>query len=115
MFSRIGTNGRRRGDTTARTETNRSTAPKYDVVAMGGTFDVLHRGHRRLLKQAFALGRKVLIGVTSDDFARSLHKPHKIDPFVKRKGELEKLLSRWNVLSRARILPLNDRFGPTIT
>ena len=68
-----------------------------------------------MLKQAFALGRKVLIGVTSDDFARSLHKPHKIDPFVKRKGELEKLLSRWNVLSRARILPLNDRFGPTIT
>ncbi len=88
---------------------------KFEIVAMGGTFDVLHRGHRRLLKRAFNVGRRVMIGITSDDFAKTLHKPHKVDPYLKRKMELEKLLSRWNVLSRARILPLNDRFGPTIT
>ncbi len=89
--------------------------PKYYIVAMGGTFDVLHRGHRRLLKEAFRIGRKVMIGVTTDEFARSLHKPHKFDPYSKRKNDLERLLSRWGLLSRATIVPLYDKFGPTVT
>jgi len=89
--------------------------PSYAHVAMGGTFDVLHRGHRLLLKKAFEVGRTVTIGVTSDAFARQLHKPHKIDTFESRKIELEKLLKEWNVLSRSKIVRLDDRFGPTIT
>ena len=56
---------------------------RYRVVAMGGTFDVLHRGHRRLLKQAFTIGRRVMIGITSDEFARTLHKPHRFDAYAK--------------------------------
>ena len=87
----------------------------YRVVAMGGTFDVLHRGHRRLLRQAFAVGRTVMIGIVSDRFARTLHKPHHVDPFEKRKRDVERLLKRLGLLSRARIVPLNDRFGPTAT
>ncbi|MGD0423800.1 MAG: pantetheine-phosphate adenylyltransferase [Candidatus Bathyarchaeia archaeon] len=89
--------------------------PSYTHVAMGGTFDVLHRGHRLLLKKAFEVGKNVTIGVTSDAFARQLHKPHKIDPFESRRIELENLLGRWGVLSRSRIVRLDDRFGPTIT
>lgn len=81
---------------------------------MGGTFDVLHNGHKRLLKNAFAFGKKVIIGVTTDDFARSLHKPHKLDRYAKRKSDLERLLKRWGVLSRSRIVPLQDRYGPTV-
>ena len=38
-------------------------------------------------------GRKVMIGVTTDEFARSLHKPHKFDPYLERKKQLERLLS----------------------
>jgi cytidyltransferase-like protein len=87
---------------------------RYDLVAMGGTFDVLHRGHRKLLKEAFAIGRKVMIGVTTDEFARALHKPHRFDPYYKRKRDLERLLSRWGVLSRGQIVPLDDRYGPTV-
>jgi pantetheine-phosphate adenylyltransferase len=87
----------------------------YAIVAMGGTFDVLHYGHKELLKHAFAVGRRVMIGVTSEDFAKSLHKPHKVDSYGKRRGDLERLLKRWRVLSRARVVPLHDRFGPTVT
>ena len=65
-------------------------SPKYALVAMAGTFDALHRGHRKLLKQAFTIGRKVMIGVTTDEFARSLHKPHKFDPYPERKKDLER-------------------------
>ena len=86
----------------------------YRVVAMGGTFDSLHRGHRKLLRQAFVVGRTVMIGITSDDFGRSLHKPHKLDHYEKRKNDLERLLATWGVLSRARIVPLHDRWGPTV-
>lgn len=84
------------------------------MVAMGGTFDVLHRGHRSLLRQAFAVGRTVMIGITSDSFARNLHKPHKVDAYLSRKKDLEKLLQKWGVLSRARIVELADRYGPTL-
>ena len=86
----------------------------YRVVAMGGTFDVLHNGHNELLREAFAVGRKVMIGVTSDAFAKSLHKPHRVDSYAKRKVDLERLLDRWGVRARARIVPLNDRYGPTV-
>jgi len=86
----------------------------FKIVAMGGTFDVLHNGHKELLRKAFTVGRKVMIGITSDQFARSLHKPHKVDPYSKRKLDLEHLLKRWKLLHRARIVPLNDRYGPTV-
>jgi len=81
---------------------------------MGGTFDVLHRGHRKLLRQAFSIGKTVMIGVTSESFARSLHKPHKVDSYVVRKMELENLLSDWNLLRRARIVELSDKCGPSV-
>ena len=83
-------------------------------MAMGGTFDVLHRGHRSLLKRAFTVGKTVIIGVTSDLFARNLHKPHKVDPYLSRKRDLEELLRKWGVLSRAKIVELTDRYGPTV-
>lgn len=86
----------------------------YSLVAMGGTFDVLHRGHRKLLEQAFAVGRNVAIGITTDAFVRKHHKPHKVDRYAKRKRDVERLLSRWGLLSRAKIVPLDDRYGPTI-
>lgn len=36
-----------------------------------GSFDLLHRGHIRLLERAKALGDYLIVGVTSEDFDRS--------------------------------------------
>ncbi len=42
---------------------------KFDLIATGGTFDIIHKGHIELLKKAFEISSNTIIGLTSDDFA----------------------------------------------
>lgn len=81
---------------------------KYHKVAVGGTFDKFHQGHRILLEKAFQLGEEVLIGVTSDEFGG---KKGKIEPCEIRMANLNTLLQgRTNYyLSR-----LEEHYGPTV-
>ena len=80
-------------------------------VAVGGTFDKLHRGHRQLLHAAFTAGEHVLIGLSTDSFVKALHKPHKVDRYEARLKELIRFLRNNDYLKRAQIIPLEDRFG----
>lgn len=41
----------------------------FRKVVVGGTFNRLHKGHRKILEAAFEIGQAVAIGLTSDDFA----------------------------------------------
>ena len=41
---------------------------EYEKVAVGGTFDKFHDGHKKLLSTAFELGRQIEVGVTSEAF-----------------------------------------------
>ena len=84
-------------------------------VAVGGTFDELHKGHKVLLLKAFEIGERVLIGLTSDDFARKLGKPHVTATYEERLKELKTFLANLNGSERAEIIPLDNAYGPTVT
>ncbi len=57
-------------------------------VALGGTFDPVHDGHRKLFARAFELG-DVTIGLTSDELApRTRHKDRPIRSYAVRRDEL---------------------------
>ncbi len=84
---------------------------KFRKVAVGGTFDKLHKGHKTLLSAAFDLGERVVIGLTSDELVTKMSKPHKTAAFGDRKRELRMWLQIQGWGDRAEITPLFDAFG----
>jgi pantetheine-phosphate adenylyltransferase len=87
---------------------------KYREVAVGGTFDVLHRGHKALLSKAFEVGEKVVIGLSSDEFVAKMGKPHITANFTERKKDLASYLAEMGLIDMAEIVPLKDPYGLTI-
>jgi phosphopantetheine adenylyltransferase len=75
---------------------------------------VFHKGHSLLLEEAVKVGEKVVIGLTTDIFARSLKKPHVIDCYNKRLKDLNRFLAERGLEKRAIIVPIDDPHGPTI-
>lgn len=88
---------------------------RFKRVAVGGTFDELHKGHKVLLSKAFEVGEKVVIGLSSDEFASKMGKPHITATYTERRNELWSYLQKAGLASRAEIVPLNDPYGLTIS
>lgn len=80
-------------------------------VAVGGTFEPLHDGHKALLKRAYELGN-VFIGLTSDDLAK--HRYKETYPYEERKKCMKQYI-QGELNSQANIQKLNEPYGPTIS
>ena len=79
---------------------------------MGGTFDILHLGHLELLKKSFELGSFVVIGLTSDNFAKFALNKGLRNSFESRYKNLENFISD-NIRSTSyEISKLEEEFGP---
>jgi pantetheine-phosphate adenylyltransferase len=82
---------------------------------VGGTFDPLHDGHKRLISRTFDLagkGGQVVIGLTTDTFASA--KMHPIRPYAVRERELAAYLEESGFIAHWEIETLNDRFGSAL-
>ncbi|MHA1410196.1 MAG: phosphopantetheine adenylyltransferase [Candidatus Odinarchaeia archaeon] len=87
---------------------------KHKLIAVGGTFDNIHIGHRLILETAFKLGEKVIIGLTSDKFIANKKLSKKIPPYSKRKENLEKFILTLDVKPEFEIIKIDDKYGPSI-
>ncbi len=85
---------------------------RYELVALGGTFDVFHIGHQLLLSTAFRVGERVLIGVTGNMYLRKNPKKHPVQPYRTRVKALRRFLKKKGWSARARIVQLDDHYGP---
>ena len=82
-------------------------------VALGGTFDPVHDGHRALFERAFSLG-DVTVGLTDDDLAsETRHVERYVRSYTDRKAdlraELEPIADEYD--RRFEIRPLSEPTG----
>ena len=85
----------------------------FDLVAMGGTFDVIHNGHMALLKKSFSISSKVIIGLSSDQLAVKRGKSL-INDYSKRFSLLESAIEKNFPNSSYEISKLENDFGPAV-
>lgn len=86
---------------------------KFKTVALGGTFDIIHKGHFTLLQQGFSISFKVIIGLTSDEFA--IKKGKKLlHNYSQRLESLKAMIDKNFPNSRYEISKLDNDFGPAV-
>ncbi len=77
------------------------------IAAVAGTFNVLHDGHKALLRRAFEISDEVRIGMTSDRMASETRSRYV--SIILRKKELESFLKG---MGKYTIFEIDDMYGP---
>ena len=86
---------------------------EFNLVALGGTFDIVHIGHIALLEKGFSISKKIIIGLTSDQFAKRKGKTL-VHDFQKRVSILESVIREKFPDSEFEIAKLENDFGPAV-
>ena len=81
-------------------------------VCLGGTFDIIHRGHEVLLNKALDVGDSIIIGLTTDARAKKGRENEDINSYSQREAGLYNWLKSKNAEKRVSIVPLDDDWGP---
>lgn len=80
----------------------------FRKVVLGGTFDVLHSGHKRLIEIASSVANSLVVGLTSDDFAKRFRVGN-TPSYEKRKAVLEPFLKKSG--KPYEIVEISDSYG----
>jgi pantetheine-phosphate adenylyltransferase len=86
---------------------------EFNLVALGGTFDIIHAGHIALLDKGFSISKKVILGLTSDELAEKKGKKL-LNNFQTRFSILQSLLREKFPNSVFEIAKLDNDFGPAV-
>ena len=87
--------------------------PKFKLAAVGGTFDLLHRGHIELLRKGFSISSKVIVGLTSDELAKKKGK-ELLNNYSRRCTVLENAIRKNFPNADYEISKLESDFGPAV-
>ena len=85
---------------------------KYKLAVCGGTFDLLHAGHKAFLKKVFDISDRVLLGITSNLYTQSFKNSSQIEDFEVRKQAVEHFLDSIGVKTRVEIVSINSAYEP---
>ena len=80
----------------------------FKKVVIGGTFDVLHRGHEKILEAGFQISDSVVIGLTSDEFANRF-RAMETSPYGERRKGLDDFLRGFG--KPFEIIKIDDAYG----
>lgn len=89
--------------------------PMFNCVACGGTFDVFHSGHKKLLTLAASCCKTdgvLTVGVTSDDMLSSKSLRHMIATSAERVAFVESFLEFICPQLKRRVRVITDPYGP---
>ena len=90
--------------------------PKYKHVAVGGTFDRIHNGHRNLLTlAASSCTDGLVVGVMGDNMLKNKKNSWQINDFNARMQGVLSFLSFIKPILKVEISELSDPYGPAIT
>ncbi|KAL1944709.1 hypothetical protein VTO73DRAFT_3139 [Trametes versicolor] len=86
----------------------------YPVVALGGTFDHLHAGHKILLSMgAWIARRKLIVGITGDALLGKKEHRSVLEPLPVRTARTRAFLELFRPDIVHDLVPIDDVFGPT--
>ncbi|RLN02897.1 hypothetical protein BBJ28_00014952 [Nothophytophthora sp. Chile5] len=87
----------------------------HDLVILGGTFDHLHNGHKKLLSLAASISaRGILVGVTADSMLTKKSHAELLEPLEQRKRAVRSYLMFLNPQLAVELVTIEDPFGPAI-
>ncbi|MEE8179341.1 MAG: pantetheine-phosphate adenylyltransferase [Nitrosopumilaceae archaeon] len=86
---------------------------RYNLVAMGGTFDIIHKGHIELLRKSFSISSKVIIGLSSDELVKKMGKKIS-NNYHQRFESLSTAIEKNFPNSSYQISKLENDFGPAV-
>jgi len=93
-----------------------STTPlpsKVRAVALGGTFDHLHAGHKILLSMGAWIGERLLVGLSSAALLAGKTYASVLEPYEQREARVCAFVALFAPRVACMVVPIVDVYGPT--
>jgi cytidyltransferase-like protein len=85
---------------------------KFNLVVCGGTFDLLHAGHKSFINDVLNASENVLLGITTDAYVQGFKNNLGVEDFQTRRFNVERYLSSIGASNRVSVVEINNAYEP---